>query len=241
MDNAIHLEIGKFYEDEIAPVGTERSFGGKVYRFCKMTGAVTLYPHDPLNVNMETFVVANVVKNTSVPINGLMPMYLDIAASTTYYFLVQTGGPGYGSVDDALIPTASVVDTTGRKMISDANEDRRLDVLTYDDATVTAQEIADALLIGDKSRIIGAGNTAKALTGTITTTNASTSVTGSGTKFLTELQIGSRFVIDRDSSPITVIVASIQSDTALTLASGAGASKSAKSGYLAVAPVYLLR
>ena len=56
------------------------------------------------------------------------------------------------------------------------------------------------------------------LTGTVTTA-ATTSVTGTGTKFLTEVKIGDYLAVDTVTS--TLKVASIESDTALTLVSAA--------------------
>lgn len=63
------------------------------------------------------------------------------------------------------------------------------------------------------------------LTGTLTFTNASATVTGSGTSFTTELAVGDKIILDADE--IWSEVLSIASDTSLTLSAvyaGAGDS-----------------
>ena len=65
----------------------------------------------------------------------------------------------------------------------------------------------------------------KSLTGTVTMTFGSTAVTGSGTAFLTELEVGGKIILDADETWAEVL--SIESNTALTLTaaySGTGGS-----------------
>lgn len=81
--------------------------------------------------------------------------------------------------------------------------------------------------------------TARALTGTVTLSNGSTSVTGSGTAFTTELAgnaSGSLIKLTADSSTSWARVASVGSDTTATLAAtytGSGGSGSAVAGVTA--------
>jgi hypothetical protein len=74
------------------------------------------------------------------------------------------------------------------------------------------------------------------LTGTVTFTQGSTTVTGSGTSFLSEVSAGEIVILDSDASTVHIepipwaAVASVDSDTQITLASaynGAGGSGSA--------------
>jgi|GEM_PF-3335645 len=72
-----------------------------------------------------------------------------------------------------------------------------------------------------------------ALTGTVTMTNGSTAVTGSGTAFLTELTAGDVILLDDDSTSVPIpwaVVAIVTNDTALILEegyNGAGGSDAA--------------
>src|SRR5262249_57258214 len=88
-------------------------------------------------------------------------------------------------------------------------------------AMVFAALLADANTV--TSRATGNWNTAaswvKTLTGTIQTANNSTTVTGTGTSFTTELSPGDVLVFASGASSGTVVgtVASIQNNTSLTL------------------------
>jgi hypothetical protein len=61
------------------------------------------------------------------------------------------------------------------------------------------------------------GTTALALTGTVDGTATQNTLTGTGTQFLTELKAGWTIVIDPGGTPETKVIASIESDTGLTL------------------------
>jgi hypothetical protein len=69
-------------------------------------------------------------------------------------------------------------------------------------------------------------------TGTVSVSNASSTVTGSGTAFLTEVQVGDRLQVGADSRPVTAIA----SDTSLTVSS---AYPSSSAGAATVFPVLL--
>jgi hypothetical protein len=67
----------------------------------------------------------------------------------------------------------------------------------------------------------------KSLTGTLTLTNGSAAVSGSGSVFLTELEVGDKIILDDDETWAEIL--SIESNTALTLTiaySGTGGSGS---------------
>lgn len=64
------------------------------------------------------------------------------------------------------------------------------------------------------------------VTGTITTTSGSTTVTGQGTSFLTELRPGD-IIYQADGTTLIGVVASIESDTSLTLVATAAAVQTA--------------
>ena len=86
-----------------------------------------------------------------------------------------------------------------------------------DQFTLAADDEITILAGGSKSKT----STPIALTGTATFA-ASTAVTGSGTKFTTELAVGEKIYNAADAESAGVAIASIESDTALTLASSYG-------------------
>lgn len=72
----------------------------------------------------------------------------------------------------------------------------------------------------------------ESLTGTLTFTNGSTAVTGSGTAFESELKVGYHIILDADV--VWAEIASIESDTALTLTeayTGTGGSGAGSKGW----------
>lgn len=73
-----------------------------------------------------------------------------------------------------------------------------------------------------EAKISVQGNGSFVATGSVTTSNSSNVVTGVGTLFLTELQIGDRLMVGGDSRPVT----GITSDTTLTTSSGFSTSSS---------------
>lgn len=89
-----------------------------------------------------------------------------------------------------------------------------------------------------KSAASGNWNTAstwiKYRTGTATFTNGSTTVSGSGTLFLSELQVGNTLVLQSSPSTVRGTIASIASNTSLTLAANATASTSGSFGIQSV-------
>lgn len=94
---------------------------------------------------------------------------------------------------------------------------------------------AGGTVYSNANAYLGVGNASiSALTGTVTFTNASTAVTGSGTSFDTELEAGD--IIRLDADDLFVEVASVESATALTLVSnypstgGAGAASKVDKG-----------
>ena len=83
-----------------------------------------------------------------------------------------------------------------------------------------------------KTRLAGAANWSSAATwiqartGTVAFTNGSATVTGTGTSFTTELQVGDILMMDATPATVRGTVASIQSNTSLTLTSNATANVS---------------
>lgn len=87
--------------------------------------------------------------------------------------------------------------------------------ITDDDNLVLAEKYTSAGGAGASS-MVKAGEVT-ALTGTPTITNGSAAVTGSGTAFLTEVNIGDRIYETADGQVFATKVSAIASDTALTL------------------------
>jgi hypothetical protein len=87
-----------------------------------------------------------------------------------------------------------------------------------------------------KTRVAGSANWSAAATwiqlrtGTVSFTNGSTAVTGTGTLFTTELQVGDVLMLDASPATVRGTVASITSNTQLTLTSGSSGTGSGAYG-----------
>ena len=110
-------------------------------------------------------------------------------------------------------------DTEYRKIfVRNENLQNWADVKAWiDQFTLSADDEITILAGGSKSKT----STPVALTGTATFA-ASTAVTGVGTKFTTELAVGEKIYNAADAESAGVAIASIESDTALTLGSSYG-------------------
>lgn len=90
---------------------------------------------------------------------------------------------------------------------------------------------------------VAAGTVSRTLTGTVTRTSGQTTLTGSGTKFLTQLKVGESIVVGAD----TRVVLAITSDTALTVTAawsasgGAAVLKSAATRFVRRLPLQNVR
>jgi len=102
----------------------------------------------------------------------------------------------------------------------------KIDFLAAAQVSVTDCKIG---LRNTKGNILSAGleitfnpwsNLRAVLTGAVTFTNGSTSVTGASTKFVTEVQVGDLIRLSAHADSVLGKVASISSDTSLTLAAG---------------------
>ena len=133
---------------------------------------------------------------------------------------IHSGGKGFTVGEPLQFYSASGSGASGRvASLSNATSVIPLDVIID---TFADTDVGNANYEDDAGVNLGI-----VLSGTTSTTSGCTTVTGVGTKFTTELYVGETLLVGNSSANTVGTIASIQSNTSLTLSSGASGSFSA--------------
>lgn len=200
------------------------------------------------DTSADAVAIASIESNTALTLASAYGGTTKAAAIG--YAITWTQGPGHGGAINTASaitsggPNATFPDVTNAQRIAGLTDYRKIwfrNENVDDYTTVTAWIQANTAATNDTISILRGGSksttsTPVALTQTtMAFTAASTAVTGVGTSFLTELAKGEKIYNGTDDTEAAgVAIASIESDTALTLAGAyGGTTNAATQGYVA--------
>lgn len=146
---------------------------------------------------------------------------------------------GTNTTGDVITITRAKESTSGFAHLTGARVSQLITVGIFDDPTYGIKQGSGAVRVWLAAAAADMPQSDFSLTGTVTMTNASTAVTGSGTAFDTELKVGDYIKLDTDSSVFWAKISAITSAVALTIdanyggtgGSSAGSGSGRPSGY----------
>lgn len=172
------------------------------------------------NTKLQTFVDG--IQNNIITVSG------SVSSSPTSNTFIgsrnSTSGYFNGFMDEMRIYNKALTTSEIEKIYSYGNEKKGKIVLTTQRGT---NNLTDGIIIDDTGSIqclSAKANTFKRLTGTLTFSGSSTTVSGSGTNFLNELQVGDTIKY----SSTSLVVSSIENNTSMTVNSSSSSSSTNK-------------